>query len=261
MDVDEIGSEALSCIFPAVIPPKYAKPTVGASLAHRHTQVMQRTNVSVYCHCMKWKSLLWLEFLTLFGALPLAYALGLIPLPRIPILLVIFAASLIYLVRHPDFNHRELIHGLRGHSREIRNIFIRSGCVAVICMAAVLMIDPYLLFGFPRSRPLLWLGVMLLYPLLSAYPQEIIYRAFLFTRYKSILPSSSVILWASTLAFAFLHIVFANWLAVAFTLPAGYIFTRTYVRTESLLLTSMEHALYGCIVFTSGLGRFFYTPS
>jgi membrane protease YdiL (CAAX protease family) len=101
---------------------------------------------------------------------------------------------------------------------------------------------------------------MVLYPLLSAFPQEAIYRAFLFHRYAPILKTGHARTWASVLAFSFLHIVFGNWVAVALTLPAGWIFARTYRTTGSLALASLEHAVYGCIVFTVGLGRFFYTP-
>lgn len=72
--------------------------------------------------------------------------------------------------------------------------------------------------------------------------------------------SETTLTTASVLAFSFLHVIFDNWIAVALTVPAGYLFTRTYRRTDSLLLASLEHALYGCAVFTTGLGRFFYTP-
>lgn len=210
---------------------------------------------------MNRKFLLWLEFAVIFGAVPLAYALNLVPLPKIPLLLVFFLVTLVYLLRHPAYDKRELLHRLNGHSRELKRILVRSCGVAVLSVIAVTIIDPALLFGFPRTMPLLWLLVMILYPLLSAYPQEVIYRAFLFKRYEEILPSPTLAIWGSTLAFSFLHIVFDNWLAVILTIPAGYIFSRTYIRTESLFLASVEHAIYGCIIFTSGLGGFFYNPS
>ena len=44
------------------------------------------------------------------------------------------------------------------------------------------------LFNFPRATPFFWALVMLLYPLLSVYPQEIIFRSFLFHRYAIIFP-------------------------------------------------------------------------
>jgi hypothetical protein len=39
---------------------------------------------------------------------------------------------------------------------------------------------------------------------------------------------------------------------------AGWIFARRYQQTRSLLATSIEHALYGVLAFTVGLGDLFY---
>ena len=47
-------------------------------------------------------------------------------------------------------------------------------------------------------------------------------------------------------------------LAVALCVIGGWLFADTYSRTRSLWLASAEHALYGCLVFTVGLGRYFY---
>ncbi|QGY41593.1 CPBP family intramembrane metalloprotease [Pseudodesulfovibrio cashew] len=210
---------------------------------------------------MNGKGYLWGELLTLFGVVPLVYFLSPVHLPKIPLLLVFFFGCLFALRRSESFDQRELLHPLRGHGESIKWIVARAALVAVLCLGVVALLEPALLFGFPRTRPWLWLMVMVLYPLLSAYPQELIYRAFFFHRYRAILPSEAGLVWASTLAFAFLHVIFGNWVAVGLTIPAGYLFSRTYVRTGSLFLASIEHALYGCIIFTTGLGRYFYTPS
>lgn len=207
------------------------------------------------------KAILWGELLTLFAVVPLVYFSGVVHLPKIPILLVFFLACLFSLLRSRDFDRAELLHSLRGHEATLRSIFFRSLIVAAGAIVAVLIIDPTLLFGFPKAQPRLWLLVMFLYPLLSAYPQEVIYRAFFFHRYREILPARWAAILVSTLAFSFLHIIFDNWIAVILTIPAGYIFSRTYVRSGSLMLAAIEHGLYGCIIFTSGLGRFFYNPN
>lgn len=206
------------------------------------------------------KPLLWIEFLTLFAVMPGLYALGFMEVPKIPLLLAFFLGCLVYLVRQEHFGKRHFLSGLRATIDTTRPILLRSAGVFLLSACAVLAIDPGLLFAFPRTRPGLWLLVMLLYPLLSAYPQETIYRAFLFRRYKPIMPSTTFLTLASVTAFSFLHIIFDNWIAVILTLPAGYLFTRTYLATGSLMLASLEHALYGCAIFTTGLGRFFYNP-
>ncbi len=110
----------------------------------------------------------------------------------------------------------------------------------------------------PRHHPALWLAIMLLYPLLSVWPQEVIFRRFFFTRYQNIFGKAGPVA-TSALAFGFAHIIFLNWVAVAMTLAGGAIFAADYNRTRSLGLACLEHSLYGCLIFTIGLGRYFYT--
>ena len=45
---------------------------------------------------------------------------------------------------------------------------------------------------------------------------------------------------------------------VVLTAIGGWFFATTYARTRSLWLASFEHALYGQLVFTVGLGQYFY---
>jgi hypothetical protein len=99
---------------------------------------------------------------------------------------------------------------------------------------------------------------MELYSLPSVYPQGIIDRLFLFDRYHGLFGARWGIVLARAAAFAFVDIVFCNALAVALTLPAGLLFAVRYWQTGSLMASSFEHALYGCAIFTIGLGRCFY---
>jgi membrane protease YdiL (CAAX protease family) len=100
---------------------------------------------------------------------------------------------------------------------------------------------------------------MVIYPLLSVYPQELIYRAFLFHRYTRQLKNEKNIIHLSAIAFSFGHIIYFHPLSIILTLFGGYLFAWTYSRTHSLLAVSFEHALYGCLLYAIGLGRFFYT--
>jgi membrane protease YdiL (CAAX protease family) len=130
--------------------------------------------------------------------------------------------------------------------------------VMTIGVELMLRYSPRTFLNFPRSNPLSWgLGIVL-YPLLSVYPQGIIYRAFLFERYRVLFGTGWGIVLASAAAFAFVHIVFRNSLAVLLTLLAGLLFAVRYWQTGSLVASSFEHALYGCAIFTIGLGHWFY---
>jgi membrane protease YdiL (CAAX protease family) len=80
----------------------------------------------------------------------------------------------------------------------------------------------------------------------------------MFERYRILFPSAALMILISAAAFAFSHIVFRNPWSVALTFVGGLLFAWRYQRTDSLLVSSLEHALYGCYMFTVGLGGLFY---
>ncbi|MEO1131049.1 MAG: CPBP family glutamic-type intramembrane protease, partial [Planctomycetota bacterium] len=82
-----------------------------------------------------------------------------------------------------------------------------------------------------------------------------------FRRYRALFSSRASMLIASTVAFAWLHIVFENWVVVFLAGVAGFIFSWTYMRTRSGFAVGLEHAVYGNALFTIGLGWFFFTGS
>lgn len=112
--------------------------------------------------------------------------------------------------------------------------------------------------AFPKAAPGLFLMVMGLYPLVSAWPQEFVFRRFYFARYEKIFPSPAALLHSNAAVFCLLHLMYDNWIALAFTLAGGYLFALTFRRTGSLAWVWLEHALYGQWIFAIGLGSFFY---
>ena len=117
---------------------------------------------------------------------------------------------------------------------------------------------PELFFKLVREHPLLWALLIPLYSLFSVIPQEILFRRFFFFRYEEIFPNRAF-LWISNAAlFAYVHLVFGNAIAPVFSFIGGLLFVYTYDKNRSLLMVSMEHALYGIAVFSVGLGGFFY---
>jgi membrane protease YdiL (CAAX protease family) len=109
--------------------------------------------------------------------------------------------------------------------------------------------------------PAQWLRILILYPLIAVYPQELFYRAFVFERYRPLFPTNISMLLASSIAFAFAHIVFRNWQAPLLTLAGGLIFGYRYLTTRSLLLVTIEHALWGLLVLSIGLENRFLLPT
>ncbi len=140
----------------------------------------------------------------------------------------------------------------------IRPMLWRFVLCAAPLTALVAVVMPEQLFSLPRERPQLWMFVMVFYPLLSVIPQQIIFRGYFFERYKNLFTTPVTMIAASALCFSFGHLLFQNWVAPLLTLIGGAIFAHTYHRHRSLALVWFEHALYGCFMFTVGLGKYFY---
>jgi uncharacterized protein len=197
------------------------------------------------------------EMVVLFVVLPLAFRFKLIPVPPIPALWLLAAYCLYCLLSDAAFNRKSLWNpaALPAAAPQVLTIF--TVC-ALLVGVGVYLLAPGLLFNFVRRSPLFWAIVMVLYPVLSVYPQGIIYRAFFFERYRTLFPNTVALIAASAVAFSFAHIIFRNPIAVGFTLIGGALFAWRYAETGSLFASSFEHALYGCWMFTIGLGEYFY---
>ena len=198
----------------------------------------------------------WLELILVFMVAPLVLALA----SRRMVTLGIIGSgilSLIALLIDPTFHRRQLWdaalarQGLRPLA--IRTVFAWAGLLLV-----TLLFFREHLFEMPRTRPIAWLMVMMLYPPISAYSQEILFRTLLFHRYSMLLRTPAARVIASGLLFGWAHIVVHNRAAIALATVGGLMFATTYERRRSTLLVSIEHGLYGDFIFTVGLGGLFY---
>ncbi len=204
------------------------------------------------------------EFLGLFIVLPTILAMTTIGRRIIPIALSAALICTTLLLFDKAFDRRWLWRG-DAQNRTTRPHLVRI--IVLFTFAAIGMgiatawLLPDLLFAFPRQNPRMWLLVMCFYPLLSVYPQEIVYRAFIFHRYTRVFPHAWFAPMLSVLAFGYAHVLFKNPVAVLLSLVGGVFFAWTYHRTHSILLVWIEHALYGCFIFTIGLGYYFYSDN
>lgn len=198
-----------------------------------------------------------LECLALFVGAPLAVATALPPRWIMPLLLAWTAGCAIALLGSRSFDRRALWNA-RALRPEAARILLLALLSALVVGAGVLLAAPERFLSFPRQRPEIWALVMVFYPVFSVYPQELVFRAFFFHRYRAVFPGRWAMIAASALAFGWAHVVFHNAIAVALCLVGGAIFSWTYSRTRSVAAVWLEHALYGCLVFTLGLGQFFY---
>ena len=58
-------------------------------------------------------------------------------------------------------------------------------------------------------------------------------------------------------SFGFIHLVFHNLVSPFLCLLAGGLFAHSYQQHRALKWAVLEHAAYGCMVFTVGLGSYF----
>jgi hypothetical protein len=198
------------------------------------------------------------EMAVLFTAGPGLLALA----PRRVVTLGILLGGLlcaIVLGRDPTFP-RGGLWGAAGVRSGLRRVLLRALAVSAGLLALTAIFWPDSLFLFPRTRPFVWALVMVLYPL-SAYAQELLFRTFFFHRYGGLFASTRARVLASGLLFGWAHIVVNNWAAVGLSAVAGVLFASTYERSRSTLLVSIEHAIYGDVVFTVGLGPLFYSTA
>jgi uncharacterized protein len=201
-----------------------------------------------------------LELVLVFFGVPLLVFYRVLPNLPIPYLLVGGLAAFLVLLRDRSFDSSQLL-SLRGLVANLPQLLLRDAIFLALLGLAVRLFAPELLFSFVKRSPGFWALVMLLYPLVSVYPQELLYRAFFIHRYQPLFGSGWGMLLASAGAFAFVHIILGNWLAVGLCAIGGLLFALTYQHSGSLLLTCIDHALFGNFIFTIGLGQFFYHGS
>jgi membrane protease YdiL (CAAX protease family) len=160
------------------------------------------------------------------------------------------------LLLDPAFDRRRL-GGAGALPRELAGIALRGIAAAAVIVLTAFAVGYPALLELPLRRPMRWARLLVVYPMLSAWPQELLYRTYFFHRYRRLFGGGRALVAASAAAFSFLHVVFPNAIAIALTIPAGLVLGWTYRRTGSLVVVTVEHALYGVLVFTLGLARYF----
>jgi uncharacterized protein len=203
------------------------------------------------------KPWLWFECLALFAGVPIALTVAADVVRPLPVLGVVLVGVLIVLWRDPTFDRGQVFRRDRFGSQVVQIVGLWLAA-AIVLGIGMWWYEPRALFRFPMERPGLWMMVMVLYPVFSVVPQTVIYRAFFFHRYRDIFRSRWTMIVAGTVAFALGHVIFKNAAAVGLTAAGGLIFCWRFDRTRSLLISAIEHALYGQLIFTLGYGLFLF---
>ncbi|WP_404340373.1 CPBP family intramembrane glutamic endopeptidase [Pseudoalteromonas mariniglutinosa] len=199
----------------------------------------------------------WFEFIFIFVFLPLigfslrAYLANWL----IPALIILMSVCGMLLLGDPHFKRFRLT-SLGQFSAVKRRLFSFFFLGALFSGVFYGIINQENWFVLPRASLQDWLILLMLYPVLSVLPQELIFRTYFFHRYKRIMPNKSLRILISATVFALAHIVYANWVAVTLAFIGGLLFSYTYAQSRSTFVCVIEHSLWGLWMFTLGLGDY-----
>ena len=127
----------------------------------------------------------------------------------------------------------------------------------LICIFIYLLIFINNFPVLPITSFKLLLIIMIIYPIVSALPQEICFRAFFFHRYSILFQNKILLIVINGLIFGLLHSIYLNFQIIIITFFAGILFSLNYYYNKSLFLVTIEHSLLGNFIFTIGLGYYF----
>lgn len=196
------------------------------------------------------------EFAGLFVLAPVAGAVALPPDEMFAMLFAITGLGLALLHVTPGFRWRELAQGWGRIDWPV--VAAIAGMTALAGYGIVLATAPEAAFFLLRELPGLMLAIVILYPILSALPQEIVFRPLFFRRYGPILPAGAPAVWLNAGIFALAHLMYWSWITAAMTFAGGLVFAHAY-RTRGFPTAVTAHAAAGIVVFLVGLGIHFYS--
>jgi membrane protease YdiL (CAAX protease family) len=192
------------------------------------------------------------ELFILFVLTPGLYFFDLIPGHKVVPLLILFLYCVAILFLSKPVNPNRFTAHANWKFIIARFIAI---CLVIFLWIVFFTTGP-ILADFAANKQLL--VMTLIYPITSAFPQELIFREFFFYRYEPIIKNKTVMIGTNVILFSFAHLYFANWTVMIFTLAGGLIFAFTYLKTKSLLVVTIEHTIFGIVILSSGLANQFY---
>ncbi|WP_299382022.1 CPBP family intramembrane glutamic endopeptidase [uncultured Lacinutrix sp.] len=200
-----------------------------------------------------------IEFFLIFIVTPVSFTID-FPFWVKGIIALTGFTYIIYVLLKIQKNKLKVAKGLNW-SRFFRDTLVKLVAIAVITIAFVYFSDRENLFKVVLNKPLMWLLFLFVYSAFSVYPQELIYRTFYFQRYENLFQNKKLFIFVNAIVFSLAHLFFKNTLVIFLTFLGGLLFAFTYKKTKSTLLVSIEHAIYGCWLFTVGMGEMLGFPS
>ncbi len=201
----------------------------------------------------------YIEFLLLFIVIPTSFVFNYSAILKLVVGVLGFFYVLFILlkVEKNRFKINKNIHW----NNFWKSTFLKFLIIAIFTATFVYFTTRESLFTVAFNKPILWILILFFYSLFSVYPQELLYRTFFFDRYKNLFKNELLFIIINAFLFSLAHLFFKNGLVLIITFIGGIIFAFTYKKTQSTVLVSIEHAIYGCWLFTVGMGEILGFPS
>jgi len=201
----------------------------------------------------------FLELLIIFVFIPISFAFDYAPILKLVIGVLGFTYITYVLFKVEKIKVR--IEKNNNWQAFWKSTSIKFVGIAIVTLLFVWFTDKESLFAVLLNKPKLWVLILLFYSLFSVYPQELLYRTFFFKRYKTLFKNEYVFIFINALLFSLAHLFFKNTLVLLLTFIGGVLFAFTFKKTKSTFLVSIEHSIYGCWLFTVGMGNMLGFPS
>ncbi len=208
---------------------------------------------------MQSKTYKLIEFFIIFIIIPIAFTIDFPVFIKASVGLIGFC-YILYVLLKVEQNSFKVNQNLNW-KQFWKQTLIKLILIAIITSLFVYFTDRSNLFIVVLNKPLLWLIILFVYSVFSVYPQELIYRTFFFQRYQKVFSNQNMLLFINGIVFALAHLFFKNTLVLILTFLGGLLFAFTFKKTKSTLLVSIEHAIFGCWLFTVGMGDMLGFPS
>ncbi len=204
------------------------------------------------------------EFLALYFGVPAAIAILLPASAMFTALFLFTGLGLVLLWLTPTFRWRSLVSGMgRIGWTYVAVVSILTALASYLVIQAYRPEALFFLLGpdaprLPNGWPIIVM-IALFYPLVSALPQELVFRSLYFRRYAGILPTGTAGIALNAAVFSFAHLMYWSWIVAAMTFAGGLVFAWSYEVRRNFPEAVVLHSIAGVVLFAFGMGVYFYS--
>ncbi len=189
---------------------------------------------------MQFKGLRLLEFLIIFIIIPVSYVFT-YPLFVKFIIGFLGFIYVVFVLQRVEKNKFKINPNLNWKQFWKSTLF-KFSLIATLTILFVWITDKESLFTVMLNKPLMWFIILLVYSLLSVYPQELLYRLFFFQRYSVLFKNEYLLIFVNAIVFSLAHLFFRNALVIIITFLGGILFAHQGRRCGRCLRLVYHHA-------------------